>query len=64
MPKTKQKFKVWCTWQEYGYQEVEAESKADAEEIAQQNCDDFTLDDSPFDDYDWHIVSEMTQKID
>jgi len=59
----KKKFKVWATWQEYSYVEVEAETKEEAIEIAQEDPDDFTPDDSPYDDGNWHIVDELTKEI-
>lgn len=56
------KFKVYSTWREYAYQEVEANTKEEAEEIANENFDDFIVDTKNY--YgDWHIADELTEEI-
>ena len=56
------KFKVFSTWREYAYQEVEANTKEEAEEIALENFDNFEVD-TKNDDGDWHIATELTEEI-
>ena len=56
------KFKVYSTWREYAYQEVEANTKEEAEEIAEENFDNFEVN-MKNDDGDWHIATELTEEI-
>ena len=58
------KFRVYAKYEQYCFADIEAKTKEEAEEIA-ENMDggDFDIADNGLDDGNWHIVNTMTEEF-